>query len=58
MTRNKDTLTGDLFEQIPDSPKIKCTIYIDHSKKGITRFCTPKYHNTFQVCVQLQKAVN
>ena len=32
-------------------PKVKGTIYWDHSKKGVNRFESPKYHNAYRATV-------
>lgn len=32
-------------------PKVKGTIYWDHSKKGVNSFGSPKFHNAFRTTV-------
>lgn len=39
------------YPSLVTKPKVKGTIYWDHSKKGVNSFGSPKFHNAFRVTV-------
>ena len=37
---------------VEQKPRVKGSIYWDHSKKGVNSFGSPKYHNAFRATVK------